>query len=139
MKLFTSFVSPATFRGYIEQNYLPIFIVRNIKNSELVGHFEGSILHFKELSPSNELFRAKRDGLIRIEDFKREYIGEIRNQNLLGLLGKIEYLAGIANTDKVVLLGYGSRSEDCHRTILGDYLFNTGLITERIHEIRKEN
>lgn len=135
MKLFTSFVSPATFREFIKQNYLPIFIIRNIKTSNLVGHFENSILHFKELAPSNELFRLKRDGLITKEEFKESYSEEIRVQNLLGILGKIEYLAGLANTDKVVLLGYGSRAEECHRTILTDFLYQEKLWEGPINEI----
>lgn len=135
MKLFTSFVSPATFREFIKQNYLPIFIIRNIKTSNIVGHFEDSILHFKEFSPSNELFRLKRDGVITKEEFDKRYINEIREQNLLGLLEKIEYLAGLANTDKVVLLGYGSKVENCHRSTLVRYIQSVGLWEDFIDEI----
>ena len=39
LKLLTSFVSPSTLDFFIQSDYLPIFILRNIKNSELLRKY----------------------------------------------------------------------------------------------------
>ena len=69
----TSFVSPVTLKIFTENGYLPIFIIRNISNSELIGKYNGTAVHFRNLAPSTELFRAKRDGLIDFTEFSKRY------------------------------------------------------------------
>lgn len=135
MKIYTSFVSPITLKLFCDNNILPIFIIRSIKNSDLIGKFEGSAIHFKELSPSSELFRQKRDGVIDQTEFEKRYAIEISNTDIPKIIEKIKYLANLSNTDKVVLLGYGSNNLICHRHVLSDIFNESGLLDEKITEI----
>jgi uncharacterized protein YeaO (DUF488 family) len=134
IKIYTSFVSPITLKEFCDNNILPIIIVRNIKNSELIGKFNGTAIHFRDLSPSSELFRSKRDGLISQEEFAKEYAIEISQINIPEILDKIEYLANLSNTDKVVLLGYGTDDSRCHRSVLREILNKTGLLEHKVTE-----
>ena len=64
LRIVTSYVSPLNLKIFPENGYLPIFIIRSIHNSSLIGKYSGTVVHMKELSPSSELFRAKKYGLI---------------------------------------------------------------------------
>ena len=76
----TSFISPWTWKTLVEEgNQLPILAIRNIAGSKLIGKYQDSSIHFKELSPSNELYREKRDKKISIDEFHKKYILEIFN------------------------------------------------------------
>lgn len=135
LKIYTSFVSPLTLKDYIEKEFLPIFIIRNIKNSTLIGGYSDTPIHMKDLAPSNELFRAKRDNLITKEEFEKKYAIEISQVNLEKVIRTFEQLVECCGAKAIVLLGYGSSYENCHRHVLADILNNSGLLTNRINEI----
>lgn len=136
LKISTSFVSPVTMEIFKKHNVLPIFIIRKIKNSDLIGNFEGTSIHFKELSPSNELFRIKRDGLISFEEFSKRYILEVsENVDFDSVIKRWENLADISGASSIVLLGYGSNEKNCHRSVLSDLLNSMNIINDRITEI----
>lgn len=135
MKIYTSFVSPITLKEYCDQNILPIFIIRSIKNSDLIGKFDGTAIHFRDLAPTSELFRLKRDGEISKEEFEKRYVIELSQVDLPSIVKKLEFLANLSNTDKVVLLGYGSDKENCHRHVLADVLNKSGLLEHDITEL----
>ena len=67
IEIITSFDAPYTLKYFIKNDFLPIFILRSIHNSELKGKYSDSAVHLKDLSPSNELFQARRDRKIEIE------------------------------------------------------------------------
>src|SRR5574344_517754 len=93
IKVYTSFVTPITLKEIINKELLPIFIIRNIKDSKLIGDYSDTPIHMKELSPSTELFRKKRDGLITEKEFNKEYaLDVIENVNLEKLLNRIVLL-----------------------------------------------
>ena len=93
LKINTSFVSPLTLEKFKASNILPIFIIRNIDRSDLIGKYSGSPVHFKELSPSSELFRRKRDKTISIEEFKKLYVIEITGKvDLKKIIDRLESL-----------------------------------------------
>ena len=54
LQIKTSYVSPLTLKVLPENGYLPIFIIRSIYNSDLIGKYSGTAVHMKELSPSSE-------------------------------------------------------------------------------------
>lgn len=135
LEIKTSFVSPITLKIFSEQGYLPIFIIRNIKPSELIGKYSDTSIHFKNLAPSNELFRAKRDSIIDFEEFSKRYIIEVSEVNLQKIIERLEYLAGLSGAKGVVLLGYGSDNKICHRSILASLLNESGLLENRVTEI----
>lgn len=131
----TSFVSPVSMKIFIDNGYLPIFILRNIVNSEVIGKYSNTAIHFRELSPSSELFHQKRDGVIDILEFKKRYAIEMSNINLKDIIAKLEYLVKISEARGVVLLGYGSNYEICHRSVLSDILNSSGLLEKRVTEL----
>lgn len=136
LKINTSFVSPATLERFRSNNILPIFIVRNIENSELIGQYSGSPVHLKELSPSNELFRKKRDKALSIDEFKKLYAIEITERvDLKKIIDKLESLVELSGARSVVLLGYGSDYESCHRSVLAKILNGSGLLEKPVKEL----
>lgn len=136
LKINTSFVSPATLERFRSNNILPIFIVRNIENSELIGQYSGSSVHLKELSPSNELFRKKRDKALSIDEFKKLYAIEITERvDLKRIIDKLESLVELSGARSVVLLGYGSDYDSCHRSVLAKILNGSGLLEKPVKEL----
>lgn len=136
LKINTSFVSPATLERFRGNNILPIFIVRNIENSELIGQYSGSPVHLKELSPSNELFRKKRDKALSIDEFKKLYAIEITERvDLKRVIDKLESLVELSGARSVVLLGYGSDYDSCHRSVLAKILNGSGLLEKPVKEL----
>lgn len=136
LKINTSFVSPATLERFRSNNILPIFIVRNIENSELIGQYSGSPVHLKELSPSNELFRKKRDKALGIDEFKKLYAIEITERvDLKRIIDKLESLVELSGARSVVLLGYGSDYDSCHRSVLAKILNGSGLLEKPVKEL----
>lgn len=136
LKINTSFVSPATLERFRSNNILPIFIVRNIENSELIGQYSGSPVHLKELSPSNELFRKKRDKALSIDEFKKLYAIEITERvDLKRIIDKLESLVELSGARSVVLLGYGSDYDSCHRSVLAKILIGSGLLEKPVKEL----
>lgn len=134
LKINTSFVSPLTFKTFTDSNILPIFIIRNIRNSELIGKYEGSAIHFRNLAPSTELFRMKRDNKITLSEFKEKYKNELAKQDLVNVIYKFDFLANLCHTDKLVLLGYGTDRDICHRSVLAEVLNESGLLEYPIKE-----
>lgn len=136
LKINTSFVSPATLERFRSNNILPIFIVRNIENSELIGQYSGSPVHLKELSPSNELFRKKRDKALSIDEFKKLYAIEITERvDLKRIIDKLESLVELSGARSVVLLGYGSDYDSCHRSVLAKILNGSSLLEKPVKEL----
>lgn len=135
LRIVTSYVSLLNLKIFPENGYLPIFIIRSIYNSNLIGKYSGTVVHMKELSPSSELFRAKRDGLIDREEFVKRYIIEMSNINLLDMVNKFNYLASLSGAKGVVLMGYNSDDRECHRSVLRDLLNDTGLLSNRVVEL----
>lgn len=135
LKVYTSFVSPLSLPEFIDKGLLPIFIVRSIGNSELIGKYNGSPVHFRHLAPSVDLFRKKRDRLITLDEFKKSYAIEVSKVPLDRVLEDLESLVEISGASGVVLLGYGSSRENCHREVLANILNESGLLGNRVKEI----
>lgn len=135
LQIKTSYVSPVTLETLTKNGYLPIFIIRNISNSDLIGKYSGTAVHFRCLAPSTELFRAKRDGLIDLEEFAKRYIIEMSEINLTEVIGKLNYLCSLSGAKGVVLMGYGSDDTVCHRSILRSLLNESGLLNNYITEL----
>lgn len=135
LKINTSFVSPITLKMFIEHNYLPIFILRNISNSNLIGKYSNTSIHLKDLAPSNELFREKRDMIIDFNEFTKRYIIEISHVDFSQLISKLENLAKVSGAERIVLLGYGSDNTICYRSILAGLLNDSNLLENKVTEL----
>ena len=135
LNLYTSFVSPMTLDATVKANILPVFIIRSIHNSQLIGQYSDTAIHFKQLAPSTELFRARRDGLITFLEFQKKYVIEMSEINFQDTIKRLDYLASLCNASGVVLMGYGSDYNLCHRKILLELLNSSDLLENVITEL----
>lgn len=135
LKIYTSFVSPENLIDIVKNNLLPIFILRNIKNSVLIGKYSDTAIHFKYLAPSDELYQSRRDNKITREEYEKRYIIELSKQpDLVNTVKKLEKLVSLCNADGVVLLDYGIDGKESHRGILANILSNLNLLEYKIEE-----
>lgn len=135
LKIYTSFVSPKNLTDIIEDNLLPIFIIRNIKKSELIGKYSDTAIHFKDLAPSDRLYQIRRDRKISREEYEKRYIIELSEQpNFQNIIRKLEKLIELCDADGVVLLDYGSGNNESHRNILSNLLNNLDILNYKITE-----
>lgn len=130
LKYWTSYVSPGTMKYLPKQGILPIFAIRKISGSTLIGGYSGTSIHLKELSPSYELFKKYRyDGEITREEFEKGYIIELSQLNIEKIMGRISSMAKSCNAIGVAFMGYGQFEED-YRGILSRFLSSYGLFGE---------
>ena len=134
LKIVTSFVSPKTIELFVGANILPIFIVRSIHNSKLIGMYSDTSIHFKELSPSSALYQARRDGIIGMLDFEKRYVIEMSEVNFQDTIKRLDYLSSLCGASGVVLMGYGEDPMFCHRRALADLLNYSDLLENKIKE-----
>jgi uncharacterized protein YeaO (DUF488 family) len=135
LKIYTSFVSPKNLTDIIEDNLLPIFILRNIRNSELIGKYSDTAIHFKNLAPSDKLYQIRRDRLITREEYEKRYIIELSEQpNFQNIIKKLEQLTELCSADGVVILDYGFGNNESHRKILSNLLNNLDILNYKITE-----
>lgn len=126
LKFWTSYVSPTTMELLPKNNILPIFVIRKISNSNLIGGYSGTSVHVKELSPSYELLRDyKYEGKIGIEEFEKGYIIELSQLNIEKIMGRICSMAQSCSATGVAFMGYGKFEED-YRSILSRFLSSYG-------------
>ena len=135
LKIYTSYVSPMTLDEIVKRNILPIFIIRSIHNSQLIGKYSDTSIHFKELSPSSELYRARRDGYIGQLEYKKRYVIEMSEINFQDIIKRLDYLASLCGASGVALMGYGSEYNNCHRKLLSELLNESGLLENEIKEL----
>lgn len=134
LKYWTSFVSPAMMEALPKNNILPIFVIRTISNSSLIGKYSGTSIHVKELAPSYDLFKSyKYDGLISREEFEKKYLIELSQTNVLKIMNRITGMAYSCKAIGVAFLGYGKYEED-YRDILSTFLegYGYGKINELV-------
>jgi len=135
LKIYTSYVSPKNLIDIIKNNLLPIFIIRNIKNSKIIGKYSDTAIHFKNLAPSDELYQNRRDRKITREEYEKKYIIELSEQsNFQNIIKKLEQLVKLCHADGVVILDYGSDNKESHRNILSDILNKLDILNYKITE-----
>jgi len=135
LKVYTSYVSPLTLDTITKNNLLPIFIIRSIHNSQLIGQYSDTAIHFSSLAPSDRLYQDRRDGLIDELEFKKRYVIEVSRLNLHDIVHRLDYLATLCGANGVVLMGYGSSYQSCHRKLLAEILNGSGLLENDIKEL----
>lgn len=135
LKIYTSYVSPMTLRAIVDNNLLPVFVIRSIYNSQLIGRWSDTAIHFKNLAPSDKLFQSRRDGLITELEFKKYYVIEMSRVNFQETIKKLDNLAQLSGANGVVLMGYSSSYESCHRKLLSELLNGSGLLENTIKEL----
>jgi uncharacterized protein YeaO (DUF488 family) len=131
----TSFVTPHTIQEFPNHDLLPIFIARNISNSGLIGKWNGTSIHFKELSPSPILLRDWKSGRIDRDEFEKKFLLEMSEINFDTILRRISFLCDVSRASGAVLMGYGSDRLECHRSILSDIINQSGILENKVIEL----
>lgn len=134
--LYTSYVTKENISEAVSRGLLPIFILRNIRNSEVCGKWSGSAIHFYSLAPSDDLYQRWRDGKIGLEDYKKNYAIEVSNVKFQDIIERLGYLCEICNASGAVLMGYGESYENSHRSTLAEILNASGLLEGKVEEIK---
>ena len=124
MKIYTSYVSKDNLNKFISLGFLPIFILRNIRNSKLLSSYADTCIHLRELSPSTELFHQFKSGEIDVEEYHYQYLLELLDRHIstLDIYKRLEFLCSLCNAPGVVLLGYEEDKNLCHRKALSEFL-----------------
>ena len=74
LNIITSFVSPENLNTITKElNYLPVFVIRNIANSVLIGKYSGTSIHFRDFAPSTQLYQLWRDKKIDQTQYEKLY------------------------------------------------------------------
>ena len=135
LKIYTSYVTEENIKRIIDDDLLPIFIIRNIVGFDCISRWSGTSLHFKHLSPSQELFWSWRDREIGTEEYMKRFTIELIHVDFEETVKKLDYLSGLCNARGVVLLGLGENPEESHRTVISDILWRTGYLEEMPEEL----
>ena len=133
MKIYTSYISKENIEELVRLNYLPMFIIRNMRDSKLLGPYSDTCLHLRELSPSTELLWEFKKGEIDREEYRKRYLLELidRRLSFTDLMVKFKTLDEMVSASGIVLLGYSKDPENCHRRYLAEFLEGlTGYVIE---------
>ena len=139
LTIYTSYVTPENLEYRVKElNMLPIFVLRSIRNSELIGKYSNSAVHLRNLSPSSPLFQAYRDGLLGWTEYKKRFIIELSGIRLYEVISRLESLCNISNASGVILFAYGDDPETSHRSIVAEFINSSEVLDKQITEMSHE-
>lgn len=135
LKIRTAYVSAGNLEALIQAEWLPVFIIRSIKNSPLIGKYHGTPVHLYWLAPHPEVFHLYRDKKIDFDEYADIYADDIlRSVKFPRLIETLEILRTASSAKGIVLMGYGEDMNKCHRSILAQILNESGLLEHPIKE-----
>lgn len=105
LKIYTSHLDK-NILGEVKNNneYLPIFAIKNIKDISMIKRYHNASIHIKQLAPSDELLGKLRNNTITHEEFEKLYVIELSRLSIQDIIKKLEYLAELNNTKGVVII-----------------------------------
>lgn len=132
----TGCVNLQNMKVFPEAGWLPVFIIRSIHNSNLIGKYSNTAVHMYWLAPHPETFHLWRDGKIDWNTYSRMYENDVlKSVKFDSLIKRLEILVDTSGARGVVLMGYGEDPKLCHRSILSRLLNSSGLLEERVKEL----
>lgn len=136
LKVRTCFVSAGNLEALVKAEWLPVFIIRSIHTNPLIARWAGTPVHMYWLAPKSDLFHSYRDGRLDWDDYADIYADDILSSNRLeSLIEKLEILRSTAGAKGIVLMGYGSDPERCHRGVLAKIINQADILIEPIKEL----
>lgn len=137
LQIYTSFISVKNLkRCTIDLNYVPIFAMKKIYNSEIIGIYSGTAIHFPDLSPSNELYHAFIDGEVDIDSYRKLYRMELeQNVDLADTIKRLELISKISEASGVAIMTFGRDPRTSYRPELISYFNDSGLLIKPVYEI----
>lgn len=121
---------------YASNGYIPIFACRFM--NPMVKMYEGTPLHFPELSPSPKLLWDMKEGRITWDEYKSRYMDEMSKINLADSMNRIYNLVKKnpeVNAKGAVILCYCRDYTQCHRSLIASLLNSSGLLMEEVKEL----
>lgn len=135
LKIRTSFVTQGNMEALTKSEWLPVFIIRSIKNSQIIGKYDGTPIHLYWLAPRPQLFHRWRDKEISFEEYSKQYSKDIQDSvGFSSLISRLEILRQTSGAKGIVLMGYGEDVNNCHRGILAKMINESGILEEPIKE-----
>ena len=135
LKIYTSYIDKENIDRIIELNLLPIFIVRSLGKIDYFRQWAGTAIHFRELSPSQELFWKYRDGTLDYLTYCKSFVIEMASLDFQDVIRRLEGLCKVSNSDGVVLCGIGLNPDNSHRSLVSDVLWRTGYLDSKPYEL----
>lgn len=121
---------------YASEGYVPIFVCRFM--NPLVKIYEGTELHFPELSPSPNLLMSSKNGVINWDEYKDRYYEGMKSVSLIQSLSRIYNLVKLnpeVNAKGAVLLCYCRDYTRCHRSLLANMINSLDILTTKVTEL----
>lgn len=137
LQIYTSFVSVKNLkRCTSDLNLVPVFAMKKIYNSEIIGIYSETSVHMPNLSPSNELFHGLIEGNITRNEFMDDFVKELdRDLDLNSVIEKFEIMAKVSNASGIVIMTFGRDPRNGYRPELAKYLNDSGLLSKQVYEI----
>lgn len=137
LQIYTSFVSVKNLRRCtVDLNLVPVFAMKKIFNSEIIGIYSETALHLHEFSPSNELFHSFADGEIDLDTYRRDFLSELElSFDLETCISKLETMVKVCGASGVVIMTFGRDPRQGYRPVIVDFLNNSGLLKKPVYEI----
>lgn len=133
MEVYTGRISVNNIKLLSEKGYLPIFICRYM--NPMVSMYKNTKVHCLSLSPSSSLLFDSKEGRITFDEYKKRYLEEISHENVSNILSTYIDLAECLDAKGVVLMCYCRDRDRCHRGILSEYLFDSGILNYKPKEL----
>lgn len=140
LKIKTLLLTNDNLEEIIEEGFLPIFISRNLKCSELTSKYNHTPIHFHKLSPSIDLYNAWVFGSLTDEEFEEKFLDELKNSvNPWLIYRNLDILSHLADACGIVLLSFDNPRS--YRDIVAKFLNNsldiniTEYVTNRREDI----
>lgn len=91
-------------------------------------------LHYKKLAPSYDNLKQYKEGSISFEQYKDRYINETLSKlKPVDVVTEIKHNLGVElNNKHIVLLCYEKDVKGCHRSIVGKWLSDAGIVVKEI-------
>lgn len=122
IKLWTSYASSDVLKYFEEREILPLFIARTIKDSQLIGGWQGTPIHLPQFAPSPMLLREWKYNSLPDQEFEEQFFDELMEQDIPEVLSRIKTMIRICQAKGAVLIGYGVDPEKDHRSFLARFL-----------------
>lgn len=137
LQIYTSFVSVKNLkRCTTDLNLVPVFAMKKIFNSEIIGIYSGTVLHQYDLCPSNELYHSFLGGDIDLDTYCNNFKVELETTvDLEECIKKFELMVKVSNASGIVIMTYDHDPRDGYRPVLCEYFNGSGKLKNPVYEI----
>lgn len=100
----TSHVTRENILKIPDLDLLPIFLDVDLRSNNSTRGYQGTAIHFPNLSPSTYIYSKFHGGFIGETEFKAEYFIELLGKDIDSILNRLNFLKDLSNAVGIVLL-----------------------------------